>query len=261
MWAHKRANPHPDLAYDTKQASHQGQGQCPGTLLGWGISSCHWPKALSPTRVRGGVPGTLHHQTRYRKPSYIFLSREADPGSWGLGWVERKLRAGIPRETKTPWGVGSQSDCWGIKARGKKAGPVPLPWASLPDPPSATRPWPGRAVSDPLDTGGAVDSREGAGGTWEISADFGTRPPSLAHSLLACSLPPCRPPARRQPAAWSLSRSPSRLSPLTPETASQPIAETPARLCTCAAQPRWNSGLDAPGGVHAAGVKCWVGVK
>jgi hypothetical protein len=116
MWAHKSANSHPDLAYQTQQASLREQGQLQrrgaGTLLGWGTSSCHWTKALSPTHVHRGLPRALHHQTRYRKPSYIVLFPHAVSWSGGLGWAERKLRAGVPRETKTPWGVGSRSD-WG----------------------------------------------------------------------------------------------------------------------------------------------------
>lgn len=40
---------------------------------------------------------------------------------------------------------------------------------------------------------GSGDRVRGTGG---ISAALGTRPPSLAHSMLSRSLPPCRPPAR-----------------------------------------------------------------
>lgn len=83
-----------------------------------------------------------------------------------------------------------------------------LPLASLPDPPSATRPWPGRAVSAPLETGGAVGSGEGVRGTGGISAALGTRLPSLAHRLLTRSLSPslCAvcPPACLLPAAGCL---------------------------------------------------------
>lgn len=73
---------------------------------------------------------------------------------------------------------------------------------------------------------------------------------ALAGSLTARSFAPSlravRPPARLLPAACSLSRSPSRLSPLTPELTSQPIAGTPERR-TCPAQPRWRPALDARG--------------
>ncbi|VCX41301.1 unnamed protein product, partial [Gulo gulo] len=55
----------------------------------------------------------------------------------------------------------------------------------------------------PQETGGAVGSGEGIRGTGRISAVLGTRPPSLAHSLLARSLPPSVPSAR-PPAACCL---------------------------------------------------------
>jgi hypothetical protein len=77
-------------------------------------------------------------------------------------------------------------------------------------------------------------------------------PAALAGFLTACLFPPSVPsvrPSARLPAACSLSCSPSRLSPLTPEVTSQPIAGTPARLRTCSAQPRWTSALHAWGWV------------
>ena len=96
-----------------------------------------------------------------------------------------------------------------------QAGPCPLRWV-----PEVL--WaPGRAPEGPEES--PLPSGPG-------------HPRWLAHRLLVPSLRAGRPPAR-PPAGCLLSRSPSRLSPLTPEVASQPIAGTPGRMSTCPAQP------------------------
>lgn len=103
-----------------------------------------------------------------------------------------------------------------------RAGPCPLRWR-----PEAL--WaPGRGSEGREETRLLSDAAALAG--------------SLTAPSLARSLPPsvllARPPACcLLPAACSLSRSPSRLSPLTPDVTSQPIAGTPARMRTCPAQP------------------------
>lgn len=93
-----------------------------------------------------------------------------------------------------------------------RAGPCPLRWR-----PEAL--WaPGRGSEGREETRLLSDATALAG--------------SLTARSLAPSLPPCCLPARLLPAACSLSRSPSRLSPLTPDVTSQPIAGTPARMRT-----------------------------
>lgn len=101
-------------------------------------------------------------------------------------------------------------------------------------------------MSAPLETRGAVGSGEGPEGPEESRLPASTRPASMAPSLLARSLRACGPsacpPAACLPDACSHSPSPSRLSPLTPEVASQPMAGAPARMCAPSAQPH-GSGL------------------
>lgn len=56
--------------------------------------------------------------TRRGSEGHPILSSPPMPSPGVGGWAELKLRAGVPRETKTPWGVGSRSNCSGIEARG-----------------------------------------------------------------------------------------------------------------------------------------------
>lgn len=107
----------------------------------------------------------------------------------------------------------------------------------------------GRAgPSAPLETGDAVGSGEGGqrdGRNLGFSGDAAALVGSLTARLLPPSVQSVRPPACCRLPAGSL-RSPSRLSPLTPELTSQPIAGASERMCTCPAQLCWGLALHAP---------------